>query len=112
MTDKNNKQQCTSGEEYIQFSNSFDSKVNEVNKEKEYENIVREALKKQRAQGIRIGILAASKAIMEYVNDKSKPLMARIELIKKFCTVAMKDEQVFLNKDLYDTPEKTEETND
>lgn len=112
MTETNNTQQPTNSEEYIKPSNNFELKVNEANKEKEYENIVREALQKQRAQGIRIGILAASKAIMEYVNDTSKPLMKRIELIKKFCMVAMKDEQVFLNKDLYNVQENTEETNE
>ena len=102
-----------SAKEYVEPSNNFDLKLDEAKKEREYEDIVRAALQKQRAQGIRIGMLASAKAIMEYVNDTSKPLMKRIELIKKFCNVMMKDEQTFLNKDLYDVKkDDSEETNE
>ena len=87
-----------SAKEYVEPSNNFDLKLDEAKKEREYEDIVRAALQKQRAQGIRIGMLASAKAIMEYVNDTSKPLMKRIELIKKFCNVMMKDEQTFYKK--------------
>ena len=102
-----------SAKEYVEPSNNFDLKLDEAKKEREYEDIVRAALQKQRAQGIRIGMLASAKAIMEYVNDTSKPLMKRIELIKKFCNVMMKDEQTFLNKDLYDVKkDDSKETNE
>lgn len=64
---------------------------------KRAEQIIRPMLEKQKAMGIRIGLLAASKAVMERLNDTSKPLLKRIELVKKFCNVAMKDEKEFLN---------------
>lgn len=64
---------------------------------KRAEQIIRPMLEKQKAIGIRIGLLAASKAVMERLNDTSKPLLKRIELVKKFCNVAMKDEKGFLN---------------
>lgn len=83
-------------------NNSFELKLDKAKKEQEYENIVRSALQKQRVQGIRIGMLACSKIVMEKLNDTSKPLMQRFDEVKKFCSVAMKDESTFLNKDLYD----------
>ena len=72
------------------------------------EQIIRPLMEKQRAQGIRIGMLAASKAVMEHLNDTSKPLLKRIEAIKKFCGVAMKDEDKFLNQGINDTPAESE----
>ena len=72
------------------------------------EQIVRPLMEKQRAQGIRIGMLSASRVVMGYLNDTSKPLLKRIEAIKKFCGVAMKDEDKFLNQGINDTPAESE----
>ena len=82
--------------------------TNSPEKEKELENIIRASLEKQRVQGIRIGMLAASKAVMEHLNDTSKPLLKRIEAIKKFCNVALKDEDKFLNQGINDIPAESE----
>ena len=82
--------------------------TNSPEKEKELENIIRASLEKQRVQGIRIGMLAASKAVMEHFNDTSKPLLKRIEAIKKFCNVALKDEDKFLNQGINDIPAESE----
>ena len=82
--------------------------TNSPEKEKELENIIRASLEKQRVQGIRIGMLAASKAVMEHLNDTSKPLLKRIEAIKKFCNVALKDEDKFLNQGINDIPTESE----
>ena len=82
--------------------------TNSPKKEKELENIIRASLEKQRVQGIRIGMLAASKAVMEHLNDTSKPLLKRIEAIKKFCSVALKDEDKFLNQGINDIPAESE----
>ena len=82
--------------------------TNSPEKEKELENIIRASLEKQRVQGIRIGMLAASKAVMEHLNDTSKPLLKRIEAIKKFCSVALKDEDKFLNQGINDIPAESE----
>ena len=80
--------------------------------QKDFENrakqIIRPLLEKQRAQGIRIGMLSASKVVMGYLNDTSKPLLKRIEAVKKFCSVAMKDEDKFLNQGINDTPAESE----
>ena len=82
------------------------------NNQKDFENraeqIIRPLLEKQRAQGIRIGILTASKVVMGHLNDTSKPLLKRIEAVKKFCGVAMKDEDKFLNQNINDTPAESE----
>lgn len=72
------------------------------------EQIIRPLMEKQRAQGIRIGMLSASRVVMGYLNDTSKPLLKRIEAVKKFCGVAMKDENKFLNQGINDTPTKSE----
>lgn len=82
--------------------------TNSPEKEKELENIICASLEKQRVQGIRIGMLAASKAVMEHLNDTSKPLLKRIEAIKKFCSVALKDEDKFLNQGINDIPAESE----
>lgn len=84
---------------------------NESNKESfesRAEQIIRPLMEKQRAQGIRIGMLSASRVVMGYLNDTSKPLLKRIEAIKKFCGVAMKDEDKFLNQGINDTPAESE----
>lgn len=80
------------------------SESNQKDFENRAEQIIRPLMEKQRAQGIRIGMLAASKAVMEHLNDTSKPLMKRIEAVKKFCSVAMKDEDKFLNQGINDAP--------
>ena len=84
------------------------SKSNQKDFENRAEQIIRPLMEKQRAQGIRIGMLAASKAVMEHLNDTSKPLLKRIEAVKKFCRVAMKDEDKFLNQGITDTPDESE----
>lgn len=84
---------------------------NESNKESfenRAEQIIRPLLEKQRVQGIRIGILTASKVVMGHLNDTSKPLLKRIEAVKKFCGVAMKDEDKFLNQGINDNPAESE----
>ena len=94
-------------------TNNFELNLNKAKKEQEYEDIVRAALQKQRTQGIRIGMLACSKIVMEKLNDTSKSLVQRIDEIKKFCGVAMKDEKMFLNKDLYNVEkDDSKETNE
>lgn len=91
-------------------NNNPQLKDNQKDFENRAEQIIRPLMEKQRAQGIRIGMLAASKAVMEHLNDTSKPLLKRIEAVKKFCRVAMKDEDKFLNQGINDTPaEKVEE---
>ena len=84
------------------------SESNQKDFENRAEQIIRPLLEKQRAQGIRIGMLSASKVVMGYLNDTSKPLLKRIEAVKKFCSVAMKDEDKFLNQGINDTPAETE----
>ena len=84
------------------------SESNQKDFENRAEQIIRPLLEKQRVQGIRIGILTASKVVMGHLNDTSKSLLKRIEAVKKFCGVAMKDEDNFLNQDINDTPAESE----
>ena len=70
--------------------------------EQKLEKIFLSNLEKQRTQGIRIGMLSVSKIISDKLNDTSKPLIERISDVKKFCSVAAKDENEFLNKGIYD----------
>lgn len=89
-------------------NNNPQLKDNQKDFENRAEQIIRPFLEKQRVQGIRIGMLAASKAVMEHLNDTSKPLLKRIEAIKKFCNVALKDEDKFLNQGINDIPTESE----
>ena len=84
------------------------SESNQKDVENRAEQIIRPLMEKQRAQGIRIGMLSASKVVMGHLNDTSKPLLKRIEAVKKFCGVAMKDEDNFLNQGINDTPAESE----
>ena len=89
-------------------NNNPQLKDNQKDFESRAEQIIRPLLEKQRVQGIRIGILTASKVVMGHLNDTSKPLLKRIEAVKKFCSVAMKDEDNFLNQGINDTPAESE----
>ena len=80
--------------------------------EQKLEKIFRSNLEKQRTQGIRIGMLSVSKIILDKLNDTSKPLIERISDVKKFCTVATKDENEFLNKGIYDEPAEIAENSE
>lgn len=103
MSETNNNSQSVSGDTYtIPVTNVEIKQKQQEDFSKRAEQIIRPMLEKQRAEGIRIGLLAASKAVMEHLNDTSKPLLKRIELVKKFCNVATKDENAFLNKGIND----------
>jgi hypothetical protein len=75
--------------------------------EKKIEQIFKNNLLRARNDGIRIGVLTVSKIILEKLNDSSKPLMERINSIKKYCMVATKNEKAFLNNE---TSEESQET--
>ncbi|MBQ2397791.1 MAG: hypothetical protein II304_12285 [Bacteroidales bacterium] len=75
--------------------------------EKKIEDIFKKNLLRARNEGIRIGILTASKVVLDKLNDSSKPLMERINSIKKYCTVATKNEKAFLNNE---TSKESQET--
>ena len=42
-------------------------------------------------------IYAASKAVYDKLNDKSKPLTERIDNVNKYCNVAVKNKDKFLD---------------
>lgn len=104
MSESNKNPQSISSDTFTASARNIDLNVGEKPKQENFDKRVEEILvpllNRTKAEGIRIGVLAASKAIMNYVNDTSKPLLKRIELIKKYCNVAMKDEKSFLSKGL------------
>lgn len=111
MSDTNKNPQSISTDKYTVSAKNIEFKQEQQNDfGKRAEEIIRPMLERQKAIGIRIGLLAASKAVMERLNDTSKPLLKRIELIKKFCNVAMKDEKGFLNDESDDKEKPTEAT--
>ena len=111
MSDTNKNPQSISTDKYTVSAKNLEFKQEQQNDfGKRAEEIIRPMLERQKAIGIRIGLLAASKAIMERLNDTSKPLLKRIELIKKFCNVAMKDEKGFLNDESDDNEKPAGDT--
>lgn len=72
--------------------------------ETKLEKLFRTELQKHFLRGIKVGIQTCSKVCLEKLNDNSKPLMKRIENIKKYCAVATQPD--FLTKSIDDTPSK------
>lgn len=72
--------------------------------ETKLEKLFRTELQKHFLRGIKVGIQTCSKVCLEKLNDNSKPLMKRIENIKKYCAVATQLD--FLTKGIDDTPSK------
>lgn len=62
-------------------------------KEQEFENLLKEKLHEQYIQGLRVGSLTISKAVMDKLNDSSKPLMDRIAEVKRICNVRVANEK-------------------
>ena len=111
MSDTNKNPQSISTDKYTVAAKNIEFKQKQQDDfGKRAEEIIRPMLERQKAIGIRIGLLAASKAVMERLNDTSKPLLKRIELIKKFCNVAMKDEKGFLNDESNNNEKPAEAT--
>lgn len=55
--------------------------------EKQLEELFKTKLKEQYNRGLHVGILFVSKVVLDKLNDSSKPLMKRIEDVKKFCSI-------------------------
>ena len=63
--------------------------------EKQLEELFKVKLKEQYNHGLHVGILSVSKVVLDKLNDNSKPLMKRIEDVKRFCkTPLSKQKQV------------------
>lgn len=69
--------------------------------ETKLEELFRSELQKQYLRGIRAGIQTCSKVCIDKLNDSSKPLMKRIEGVKKYCAVAL--QSGFLTKGIDET---------
>lgn len=52
---------------------------------KEIEETIRKKFSEFYNQGIKVGVLTVSKVVLDKLNDSSKPLMKRIDEVKKFC---------------------------
>lgn len=75
---------------------------------KELENLFRTELQKQYLRGLRVGIKTVSKVCLEKLNDNSKPLLKRIEDVKKYCSVSLQSD--FLTKGIDNVSSDTNST--
>lgn len=74
--------------------------------ESKLEELFRTELQKQFLRGIRVGIQTCSKVCLEKLNDSSKPLMKRIDEVKRYCSVALQSD--FLTKGIDNKPSEEE----
>lgn len=70
-----------------------------IEQERQMRTLINTALTEQKQQGLKIGALAVSKIIMDKLNDTSKPLVERINDVKKYCMIATKNPSEFLGID-------------
>lgn len=70
--------------------------------ETKLKELFRTELQKQFLRGIRVGIQTCSKVCLEKLNNSSKPLMKRIDDVKKYCAVALQSD--FITKGIDETP--------
>ena len=80
--------------------------MTETNKQEEkFEELLKTKLNEQYNKGLHVGILSISKIILDKLNDNSKPLMKRINDVKKFCEAPW-------NKQTVETTDTSLEGND
>lgn len=78
------------------------------------EEAFKSELQKQYIRGMRVGILTVSKIVYDMLNDSSKPLMKRIDDVKKYCKVPLDNQNKFVTNNVKEVADKMEsaETND
>lgn len=82
--------------------------------EKQFEELFKEKLQEQYTRGIQVGVLSTGKVVIDKFNDSSKPLMKRIEDVKRFCKapwnkVKQAEQQIEeAKKETVDTEENSE----
>lgn len=54
--------------------------------EKQLEELFRVQLREHYNKGLKVGVLAASKVVLDKLNDSSKPFVERVEWVKRFCS--------------------------
>ena len=60
---------------------------------KEFEEIAKKKFSEVYNSGMRVGILTVSKVVLDKLNDSSKPLMKRINEVKKFCETPLNNDK-------------------
>lgn len=78
--------------------------------QKQLEELFKVKLKEQYQRGLHVGILSVSKGVLDKLNDGSKPLMKRIEDIKKFCQTPQ-NKQKQIKSTLGEAGEKSSDSN-
>jgi len=53
--------------------------------DQDIEKVIRDAMQQQYFRGLQIGALTVSKIVLDMLNDKSKPLLKRIEKVRRYC---------------------------
>lgn len=59
-------------------------------KVQEFEDLMIRQLKRRYNDGLRVGSYAVSRTVLDMLNDSSKPLMERIENVKRYCKIGAK----------------------
>jgi len=54
--------------------------------EKQLEELFKVQLREHYNKGLKVGVLSASKVILDKLNDSSKPFVERVEWVKRFCS--------------------------
>jgi hypothetical protein len=75
------------------------------------EEAFKSELQKQYIRGLRVGILTVSKIVYDKLNDSSKPLMTRINDVKKYCKVPLDNNNKFVANNVKEVADKIEGLN-
>lgn len=72
-----------------------------VTKEQEnkFEEVMRDAMKKQFYRGLAVGAQSVCKVILDLMNDTSLPLMKRIDVVKNYCNKSLKNGKMVFGDD-------------
>ena len=65
--------------------------------ENKFDEVLRDAMKKQFYRGMSVGAQSVSKVIYDLLTDTSLPLMKRYESVKKYCSRNLKDGKLVIN---------------
>ena len=67
--------------------------------ENKFDEVLRDAMKKQFYHGLSVGAQSVSKVIYDLLSDTSLPLMKRLESAKKYCGKNLKNGKLVINDD-------------
>lgn len=75
------------------MSKAAEDRRRQKQREREYEKVLREQFKTVQQQAIAAGVYAMSKAILDKANEEGIDDATRLDNIRNFCKVILKDEK-------------------